>query len=268
MDRIEIPAGAAASRAHQSARLATLIDLLGQRERWSIAELAERFDVSEETVRRDVRQLEQAGRVQKVHGGVCLPGGVLEPPYRQRLRDQAEAKRRIAERALALVQPGMTVMLDSGTTTLCLARALRGVRDLTVITNSVEVAAEVLGHPGQRLFVAGGTVDPDYHAAFGSEPIDYCRQFAPDLTILSMGAVDAARGFLDFHAGEAAFKRSLLARARRVAVLCDATKFDKPGFLHVADFADVQELVTDQAPTKDIAAAAAAAGTTIHLAEG
>ncbi|OAN57370.1 DeoR/GlpR family DNA-binding transcription regulator [Sphingomonas sp. TDK1] len=244
-----------------------MLELLGQRGHWSIGELADRFEVSEETIRRDVRQLEQTGRVRKIHGGVCLPGGVLEPPYRQRLRDQADAKQRIAERAVALVQPGMTLMLDSGTTTLWLARALGQMRDLTVITNSIEIAAQVLGHPGQRLFVAGGAVDLDYHAAFGSEPIDYCRQFAPDLTVLSMGAVDAARGFLDFDAGEATFKRSLLPRARRVAVLCDATKFNKPGFVHVAQFGDVQDLVTDRAPPEDIAAAAAAAGTAIHLVD-
>jgi DeoR family transcriptional regulator, glycerol-3-phosphate regulon repressor len=265
MESLDTRGRAPSGRATQNARLATLLELLGQRGQWSIGELAERFDVSEETIRRDVRQLEQTGRVQKIHGGVCLPGGVLEPPYRQRLRDQAGAKQRIAERALALVQPGMTLMLDSGTTTLWLARALGHVRDLTIITNSMEIAAEVLRHPGQRLYVAGGAVDPDYHAAFGSEAIDYCRQFAPDLTVLSMGAVDAVRGFLDFDAGEATFKRSLLRQARRVAVLCDATKFDKPGFVQVARFGDVHDLVTDQAPPEETAAAAAAAGTAIHL---
>lgn len=265
MESLDMPVRGGAGRTGQNARLAALLALLGQRGQWSIAELAERFEVSEETIRRDVRQLEQAGRVQKIHGGVCLPGGVLEPPYRQRLREQAEAKQRIAERALALVQPGMTLLLDSGTTTLWLARALRHLRDLTVITNSMEIAAQVLGHPGQRLYVAGGAVDPDYHAAFGSEAIDYCRQFAPDLTILSMGAVDPVRGLLDFDASEAAFKRSLLPQARRVAVLCDSTKFDKSGFVRVAGFGDVHDLVTDQAPPEDIAAAAAAAGTAIHL---
>ncbi|MGN7999657.1 DeoR/GlpR family DNA-binding transcription regulator [Sphingomonas sp. 22176] len=265
MESFDMPARAASARATQTARLTTLLALLEQRGQWSIGELAERFDVSEETIRRDVRQLEQAGRVQKIHGGVCLPGGVLEPPYRQRLREQAEAKQRIAERAVALVRPGMTLLLDSGTTTLCLARALGQVRDLTVITNSMEIAAQVIGHAGQRLYVAGGAVDPDYHAAFGSEAIDYCRQFVPDLTVLSMGAVDPVRGFLDFDAGEAAFKRSLLPQARRVAVLCDSTKFDKSGFVHVAGFGDVHDLVTDQAPPDEIAAAAAAAGTAIHL---
>jgi DeoR family glycerol-3-phosphate regulon repressor len=265
MESIDIPAKPSLGRATQNARLAALLDLLEERGQWSIGELADRFEVSEETIRRDVRQLEQAGRVQKIHGGVCLPGGVLEPTYRQRMRDQAEAKQRIAQRALALVRPGMTLLLDSGTTTLWLARALGHVRDLTVITNSMEIAAQVLGHPGQRLYVAGGAVDPDYHAAFGSEAIDYCRQFAPDLTVLSMGAVDPVRGFLDFDAGEAAFKRSLLPQARRVAVLCDATKFDKSGFVHVAGFGDVHDLVTDQAPPEEIAAAAAAAGTAIHL---
>lgn len=260
--------GKSTGRAPQAARLTQLMKLLEERTHCSVAELATHFDVSEETIRRDVRQLETAGRVQKTHGGVSIPAGALEAPYRIRLREQAEGKQRIARHAAQMVQDGMTLLLDSGTTCFWLARALAGVRELTIITNSVEIAHEVLGRSGQRLFLAGGQIKPDYHAAFGPEAISFCQRFVPDLTVLSMGAVDSARGFLDFDADEAMFKRALLGRSRRVVVLADSTKFNKAGFIQVADYADVDVLCTDSAPPPAIADAARRDGMTIEVAGG
>jgi len=125
----------------------------------------------------------------------------------------------------------------------------------------------VLGNPGQRLLLAGGQINPIHNAAFGPEAQAFCQRFAPDLTILSMGAVDAARGFLDFDPDEAAFKQSLLGHARRIVVLADHSKFAKSGFMQVASFREVQDLVTDQAPPADVLEAAAQTDTRIHLAE-
>lgn len=254
------------AKPRQAARLHQLLSLLEAKSFWSITELAERFDVSEETVRRDVRQLEKDGKVQKTHGGVSVPSSVIEAPYRIRLREQAEAKQRIAQTAAALVSEGMTLLLDSGTTCLWLARSLAPIRNLTIVTNSVEVAHEVLGHAGQRLILAGGQIDPAYHAAFGAEPIALCRRFAPDLTVMSMGAIDATRGFLDFDANEADFKQALLEHSRRVMVLADQTKFGKSGFIQVAAFDQVHDLITDAPPAAPILAAAQTAGLRVHVA--
>lgn len=254
------------ARPLQVARLNALMKLIEERGHCSVAELAAFFEVSEETIRRDIRQLERTGRVQKTHGGVSIPSSELEAPYRIRLREQSDAKQRIAQHAARMVSEGMTLLLDSGTTCLWLARALAGIRDLTIITNSMEVAHEVLGRPGQRLFVAGGPIKPDYHAAFGPEAITFCRRFVPDITILSMGAIDAGCGFLDFDSDEAMFKRSILDRSRRVVVLADSTKFTKPGFIQVADFADVKALYTDAEPPADIRKAADTHGMMIEVA--
>jgi DeoR family glycerol-3-phosphate regulon repressor len=254
------------ARPIQVARLTALMKLLEERGHCSVAELAEHFDVSEETIRRDIRQLERTGRVQKTHGGVSIPSSELEAPYRIRLREQAEAKQRIARHAARTVTEGMTLLLDSGTTCLWLARALAGLRDLTIITNSLEVAHDVAGRPGQRLFLAGGPIKPDYHAAFGPEAIGFCQRFVPDITVMSMGAIDATRGFLDFDSDEATFKRSILDRSRRVVVLADSTKFAKPGFIQVAEFAAVQSLYTDAEPPAAVREAATAAGMAIEVA--
>lgn len=250
----------------QGARLAAIVQLFEEKTFWPVSELADRFEVSEETIRRDARQLEQSGVIQKVHGGLSATSNKIEAPYRLRLRENAEAKQRIAQTAAALVSEGMTLLLDAGTTCHWLARSLSHVRNLTIVTNSVEIAYEVLGNPGQRLLLAGGPIKADYHAAFGAEAKTFCRRFAPDLTILSMGAVDAERGFLDFDAEEAAFKQTLLEQARNIVVLADHSKFARSGFIQVATFADVQELVTDQEPPADILRMAAERSTRIHVA--
>ena len=251
----------------QGPRLAAIVQLLEERAFWSVSELAERFDVSEETIRRDARQLELSGVIQKVHGGLSATNNKIEAPYRIRLRENAEAKQRIAQEAAGLVSEGMTLLLDSGTSSYWLARSLSHVRNLTIVTNSVEIAYEVLGNPGQRLLLAGGQINAVHHAAFGSEAKSFCRRFAPDLTVLSMGAVDAERGFLDFDADEAGFKQSLLEQARRVVVLADSAKFSRPGFIQVAAFKDVHDLVTDRTPPSNAVDAALQAGTRIHVAE-
>ncbi|MBU2137078.1 MAG: DeoR/GlpR family DNA-binding transcription regulator [Alphaproteobacteria bacterium] len=251
----------------QGPRLAEILRLLDERAFWTVSELAERFDVSEETIRRDARQLEQSGVIQKVHGGLSATSHKIEAPYRTRLRENAAAKQRIARKAAELVSDGMTLLIDSGTSCHWLARNLAALRNLTIVTNSVEIAHEVLGNPGQRLLLAGGQINPIHNAAFGPEAQAFCQRFAPDLTILSMGAVDAARGFLDFDPDEAAFKQSLLEHARRVVVLADHSKFAKSGFMQVASFREVQDLVTDEAPPAAVLDAAAQTDTRIHLAD-
>lgn len=254
------------TRLKQSERLAALLQLLDEKAYWSVADLAAKFDVSEETVRRDVRQLERDGRVQKTHGGVCIPSNLSEAPYRIRMREQADAKLRIAQYAAGFVSEGMTLLLDSGTTCLWLARALLNVRGLTIVTNSIDIAYELIGRPYQRVLLAGGPIKSDYHAAFGPEAIGFCSRFSPDLTVMSMGAIDAERGFLDFDAEEAMFKQTLLAQARRVMVLADATKFENAGFIQVAGFADVHDLVTSAPPPPDIQAVAKISDLKLHVA--
>lgn len=252
----------------QTPRLSAMLNLLNDRPNWTIAELSERFHVSEETIRRDVRQLERLGYVHKFHGGITQSAGSLEGPYRSRLRAQAEGKKLLAAKAAEQVREGMILFLDSGTTTFWLARALASVRNLTIITNSIDVAQEVVDRPGLRLYLAGGTIHPDHHGTFCADAISYCQRFVPDITILSAASVEAERGFMDFDADEAGFKRAIIPHARRVMILADASKFSRAGVVHIADYAQVQDLVTDSPLPSDIRSAAEAGGVSIHVARG
>lgn len=249
----------------QADRIAAILSALEEQGSCSIAGLAERFEVSEETIRRDVRQLEGAGRVTKVHGGVTLPTQRMEAPYRRRLREQVEAKRAIARVAAGFLRDGATAFIDSGTTSYWVAQELGHLRDLALVTNSLEVAVEALGRADHRVFLAGGGLNVDYRSAFDADAIGYVRRFVPDVAVLSMGGIEAGRGFLDFDADEAAFKRAILDRARRLVVVADHGKFAREGTVHVADFAQVHDLVTDLDPPPAVRDAAREGGTTIHV---
>ena len=172
-----------------------------------------------------------------------------------------------AAAAAELVQDGMTVLLDSGSTTFWTAKALTRPRDLTVVTNSIEVAREVLGrNNNNRLFFAGGEIDADHRAAYGAEALSMAQGFVPDIAFLSIGAIDPKRGFLDFHVDEARFKRALLAVARRLVIVADASKFDRAGAILTARLDQVQDLVVDRPPPPAAAVALEGAGVSVHVA--
>lgn len=233
---------------NQSNRLQEILKLLDANASCSIAELAVRFNVSEETVRRDVRQLESTGRVCKVHGGVRLPDNVFEAAYHQRINENASEKRLIAARAAEMVEDGMTLLMDSGTTTCWLARALNKVRDLTIITNSFEVVREMSGRNNTRIFFAGGEANADYCGTFGQEAQAFLQRFTPEITFFSIGAIEASRGLLDFLLEEAEMKRAIAPLSRRVVVMADSTKFERHGLIRALDFKDIHVLISNQEP--------------------
>lgn len=246
-------------------RIDRILALLEDQKACSIASLAQELSVSEETIRRDVRRLEETGRVSKVHGGVRIAGSHLEASYRVRLREAAAAKQVIGTAAARIVEPGMTVLIDSGTTSFWTARALCHLRGLTIVTNSLDVASDILRQSDHRLFFTGGELNVDYRAAFDSSAIAYARRFVFDVAFLSIGAIDARHGFLDFDPDEAAFKRALLGRSRRTVIVADRSKYDRIGTRHVADFDAISDLVIDGAPAGPLATALARAGTRIDI---
>lgn len=233
---------------NMSERLITMLELIRLNRSMSVVDLSQRFDVSEETIRRDIRQLEATGRVVKVHGGVRLSSSTLEPPYQGRVSLNSAAKKEVGEKATELVEDGMTVFIDCGSTSYWFSRMLTKPKKLLVVTNSLDVANEVIGRDDWRLAFTGGQIDPDYRAAFGREAILQARQFTPDLLFLSIGGIHSDIGLLDFSIDEANFKRSLLDRARRKVVLTDSSKFSGAGSVHLADFDQIDTLVCDKPP--------------------
>ncbi|MCJ2187584.1 DeoR/GlpR family DNA-binding transcription regulator [Novosphingobium beihaiensis] len=216
----------------------------------SVAGLANDLGVSDETIRRELRILEKQGSVVREHGGARLAAHVFEGPLMQRMEENAAAKQRIAAAAAKFVHDGMILFIDAGTTSCIIAKQLTARRSLTVITNSLQVATDLGGINGNCLFLAGGQMDYDYHAFSDHTAQEYVAGFTPHLSILSVGAIEAKRGLMDFHPGEAAMSRIAYATSERVLLGADASKFGRYGLIHTAPLSSVDILVTD-APLDD-----------------
>lgn len=221
----------------------------------SIGDLAAHFRVSGETIRRDIRALLQTGRIEKVHGGVRLRDNPVEAAYLQRLAENRQAKEAIGVRAAALVQDGMVVLIDSGTTSYYAARQMAARSQLSIITNSLEVAREMARSGRNRIYFTGGVIDNAYLAAFGGEAIEQVRRYAPAIAFLSVGAIDARLGVLDFHPDEASFKGAAAPLAKKVVLLADASKFGREGLVRTLSFEQCDALITDRPLAPDFAQA-------------
>lgn len=211
----------------------------------SIADLARTLDVSHETIRRDLRALEATGKVHKLHGAVRLPDNAFETPFDERLHEQNDAKVRIAAATAQLIPEQSSLFIDSGTTSLHVARALRGHAQLSVVTNALDVARELSSINDNRVFLMGGEIDPDYRAVFDPGALTFAGRFLPDFAVLSMGAVDVEFGMMDFHLGESTIKQFFIPNARHVLVVADSTKFTRRGLIRTCGFSDVKTIVTE-----------------------
>ncbi|WP_274630295.1 DeoR/GlpR family DNA-binding transcription regulator [Arvimicrobium flavum] len=253
---------------NHSKRHGEILRLLQEEGTITIAALAEKLGVSLETVRRDVKPLTNDGSVLKMHGAISLPSLAGEAPFERRMRENAEAKRAIARLVATTIQDGDSVMLDTGTTTSFLARELLGHRRLTVITNSSDIARTLATVNGNKVYMAGGELRSDSGAAFGASAIEFVSRFTVTHSVLSVGAVDAAIGIMDYNLDEAEFARMVLTRGARTVVVTDHTKFGRHGLVKVCDFKDFQELYTDHLPPRDVAAALEEAGVRVIVANG
>ena len=248
-----------------SKRHGEILKLLELQGSASIAAMARQLGVSTETIRRDLRPLVEACSVLRMHGAVGLAGQLGEAPFERRMRENAAAKKAIAHHVASTIRDGDTVMLDTGTTTSFLARALIGHRRLTVVTNSSDIARTLATVNGNRVYMAGGELRSDSGAAFGSSAVDFASRFFVQHAIISAGTIDET-GVMDFDLHEAEFARMVLSQGQRRLVVCDASKFGARGFVQVCDLLGFTELVTDQPPSASLGAALSKAEVKVTVA--
>jgi DeoR family glycerol-3-phosphate regulon repressor len=247
-----------------SRRHGEILKLLELQGSASIAAMARQLGVSTETIRRDVRPLVESGSVVRIHGAVGLAGQLGEAPFERRMRENAAAKKAIARHVAGTIRDGDSIMLDTGTTTSFLARALIGHRRLTVVTNSSDIARTLATVNGNRVYMAGGELRSDSGAAFGSSAVDFASRFFVQHAIISAGAIDPT-GIMDFDLQEAEFARMVLSRGQRRIVVSDSAKFGCRGFVQVCELNAFSELVTDNLPSGLLAEAFAAAAVKVTI---
>jgi DeoR/GlpR family transcriptional regulator of sugar metabolism len=224
------------------------------------SELVAALGVSEDTVRRDLRELAAGGHVQRVHGG-ALPPPPAAASFAQRLNVAPEAKAHLAEAALPLLQTANVIVLDGGTTALELARRLPPERDCTVLTNSPPVAEALSAHPRAEILLIGGRLLKDSQVTVGAATVDTLRQVRADACVLGICSVHPELGVTVTDHEEAHVKRAMVAASAEVIALATADKLRTAGPWVVAPLADLTYLVTDAG--EELTADYAAAGVSV-----
>lgn len=252
--------------AGRKAELAAYVAESGQ---VTVVDLASHFGVSIDTVRRDLDQLDREGIVVRTHGGAV---SAMSVPGRDRgldvrLQMQTAEKEKIAGIAADLIEDGSVVMLNAGTTTLAVARALRNHRNLTIATNNLRIPAEISPNVFRDLFIFGGAVRTITQATTGPVTLAASSHSADvdircDYALIAVGAVDAS-GYSTSNLGDATMMSEMIQRADRTAILADSTKLDRRLFAQVASLDKADYLITDAPPSAALADALAEAGVTI-----
>jgi DeoR/GlpR family transcriptional regulator of sugar metabolism len=207
-----------------------------------VVELAQRFEVSEMTVRRDLARLAGEGKLIRVHGGAVSVRE--EPPFAEIAVERLAEKERIGRAAASLVRDGQTIMIDIGTTTLQLARQLRD-RELTVITSSLAVLEELLPCHGIELISLGGIVRRNYRSLVGVLAEDMLGQLTADISFIGASGIRRDLSVMDTTMVEVPIKRGMIAAADRAVLLADGAKFYMGGIVRVCGAEELQALVTD-----------------------
>lgn len=250
-----------------SRRRSDILNLLQDEGSISISELAHKLGVSLETVRRDVKLLTDDGSVIKMHGSIGLPSHLGEAPFERRMRENADEKRMVARDVASTIRNGDSIMMDTGTTTSFLARELLQHRDLTVVTNSYDIARTLSSVNNNHVYVAGGELRSAGGAVFGVSTINFVSQFFVMHAIISIGAIDLVGGLMDYDLEEAEFARMVISRGSRSVVVTDHTKFGRHGLARVCGLTEVGEIVADRPPPTDIALALQASGVKMTVAK-
>lgn len=242
-------------------RRADLAQFVNDRGGATVAELATAFGVSMDTVRRDLEYLADQGVLARTHGG-AVPAGRLataDRPFVNRMNVRNEAKEIIAKAAAALISDHETVLLNGGTTTLAVARALDGKRELTLVTNNLRVPAEAPQNALQSLYLLGGNVRIRSMVTVGPVGFPGTHGISADVAVIGVGGLSPSGGLSTSDLAEAQMMREMIDSAGRVIVVADASKFGRNAFAHIGPLSVASVLVTDDKPPPELAEALDAA---------
>lgn len=222
-----------------------IMDVLELEGKVEIIQLSETLSVTPMTIRRDFDVLEKQKRLIRTHGGAVAPQGLIhESTFESKSGMAVEEKRAIAQEAISFVHEGMTVLLDSGTTTLEIARLLKLRDRITIVTNDIKIAVELMDSK-LEIIVLGGRLQNDVGALFGSLAEETLRSMHVDLFFLGTHAVHSSFGITAPTFEKAALKREMNKTADQIILVADSSKFNQKAFSKVCDLDDVTTIITD-----------------------
>lgn len=227
-----------------------ILEKLQEEKRVVVSELSQLYNVSEETIRRDLDKLEKEGLATKSYGGAVINEDyTIDLPFNVRKNQNVVGKQKMAEIAASLVNDGESIILDASTTAVFVAKALKEKERLTVITNSVEILLELSDVSGWSIISTGGVMKEGYLAFLGSRTESAFRSYYADKAIFSGKSLDYELGIMESQDAFSYSKNAMMASARKKVLVIDSTKFDQAAFCIAADLRDVDVVVTDIRPS-------------------
>jgi DeoR/GlpR family transcriptional regulator of sugar metabolism len=251
----------------QEERLIAIVQFLKNHKRISVEEICDLYDVSRDTARRDMVKLEEQGQIIRTRGGAILPTLSKDVGnYDQRMNDESSSKLTIGKLAATLIQDGDYLLMDASTTVLHAAAAMQTKQNV-VVTSSIELAAMLTRNEDVTIHILGGIIDKKHHSVVGAKTIEMLTDYHVDKLFIGTCGI-TSDGLSAPNEGESYLAREMMRRADQVIVLADHSKFGKRLFYRLADFQDIDILITDQEPELDIKEKLMNCGVEILLATG
>ncbi|MDD2970670.1 MAG: DeoR/GlpR family DNA-binding transcription regulator [Lachnospiraceae bacterium] len=228
-----------------------ILEKLQEEKRVVVSELSQLYNVSEETIRRDLDKLDRDGLATKSYGGAVIKENTnIDLPFNVRKKRNVSGKQKIAELVSDLIQDGEHIILDASTTAVFIAKAIKEKENLTVVTNSIEIIIELSDVSDWNIISSGGSLKEGYLALVGQRAIEGLGAFNVEKAIMSCKGIDAVKGITDGNEQFSEAKRVLLKSGKKSILAVDSSKFDKIAFSKVCDLRDVDIIVTDQRPSE------------------
>ncbi len=229
-----------------------IIELVRSQEYVSVEKLAQHFSVTLQTIRRDINKLSQDGLLSRHHGGVSLPKSTDNITYKNRKILQIDSKIRIAKLLAEHIPDNSSIFINIGTTTEESAKALINKKDLTVITNNINVATILTANDTAEIVLAGGIVRKRDWGITGEATIDFIKQFKVDFGIIGISGIDEDGTLLDFDYNEVRVARTIIKNARKVFLVADNSKFERNAIVCLCHISEVDAFFTDKKPPNKI----------------
>ncbi|MDR7127061.1 DeoR/GlpR family DNA-binding transcription regulator [Pseudotabrizicola sp. 4114] len=244
-----------------------ILEIARQEGRVVVEDLAHRFEVTLQTIRRDLTELSEAGHLDRVHGGAVPRTGVANIGYEARRKMNEAAKAAIARACAAMIPDNSSMILNLGTTTEAVARELVNHRNITVVTNNMNVANSLVANPGCEIMVAGGALRRSDGGLVGELTTQFIEQFKVDFAIIGTSALDRDGDLLDFDLAEVRVSRAIIRQARQSFLVTDHTKLGRSAPARIASLSELDAVFTDQALPDNLMAACEGWGTRVVVAE-
>ena len=236
----------------QTQRHLEILDVLTRQGFVSTDDLVTHFDVSPQTIRRDLNDLAEQNKIRRHHGGASLHSSTVNTAYSARKVMQLKEKERIAREVAANIPDGSSLFIDIGTTTEAIARALLNHRNLKIITNNLHVAATLSAKEDFEVLVAGGTVRSD-GGIVGQAAVDFIQQFRVDFALVGISGIDEDGSLLDFDYQEVRVSQAIIDNARQVFLAADSSKFGRNAVVRLGPISLVNRVISDSPPPAAIA---------------